>query len=169
VELSSQLRQGTSFRIYLPRVDRAPVMARASAPKHASAGGVETILLVEDDEMVRTLVRETMESSGYRVLEASDPLEARAAAANYRGAIHLLITDVIMPKASGPELAHELLRICPGLKVLYMSGHTERIISKRGIRRKEVAFLPKPFTPAELIAKVRDVLENGGRTNHASE
>jgi len=110
-----------------------------------------------------------MESTGYRVLEASDPLEARAVAGNCRNAIQLLITDVIMPKASGPELAKELLRICPGLKVLYMSGYTDRALSKRGVRRKEVAFLSKPFTPAELIAKVRDVLEDGGRTNRASE
>jgi two-component system cell cycle sensor histidine kinase/response regulator CckA len=169
VELSSQLKQGTSFRVYLPRVDQAPVAPRVAAPNRAAARGVETILLVEDDEMVRTLVRETMEGNGYRVLEASDPLEARAAAANYQGAIELLITDVIMPKASGPELAKELVRICPGLKVLYMSGHADSTISKRGVRRKEVAFLPKPFTPAQLIAMVRDVLENGGRTNHARE
>ena len=103
------------------------------------------------------------------MLEASDPLEAQLVAGTYRSPIHLLITDVIMPKASGPQLAKQLLRISPGLKVLYMSGHTERAISKRGVRRKEAAFLPKPFTPAELVAKVRDVLENGGRTNHASE
>jgi PAS domain S-box-containing protein len=169
VQLSSQPGQGTSFRIYLPRVDRPPVAVEAQAPKVAAVRGAETILLVEDDEMVRTLVRETMESTGYRVLEASDPLEARAVAGNCRNAIQLLITDVIMPKASGPELAKELLRICPGLKVLYMSGYTDRALSKRGVRRKEVAFLSKPFTPAELIAKVRDVLEDGGRTNRASE
>jgi CheY-like chemotaxis protein len=168
VELTSRPGEGTTFRVYLPRVDRAPAVAPA-APKVAAAGGAETILLVEDDEMVRTLVRETMESNGYRVLEASDPLEAHVVAGTYRNAIHLLITDVVMPKASGPQLAKELLQVSPGLKVLYMSGHTERAISKRGVRRKEVAFLPKPFTPAELIAKVRDVLENGGRTNHASE
>jgi hypothetical protein len=169
VQLSSQPGRGTSFRVYLPRVDRAPVAAPAEAPKVEVARGAETILLVEDDEMVRTLVRETMESNGYRVLEASDPLEAREVAGNGRNTIQLLITDVIMPKASGPELAKELLRISPGLKVLYMSGYTDRALAKRGVRRKEVAFLPKPFTPAELIAKVRDVLENGGKTNHASE
>ena len=169
VELKSQPGRGTSFRVYLPRVDRPPVIVKAAAPKTAAAGGAETILLVEDDEMVRTLVRETMESNGYRVLEASDPLEAHIVAGKYPGAIQLLITDVIMPKASGPELAKELLRLSPGLKVLFMSGHTDRTISKRGVRRKEVAFLPKPFTPAQLIAKVRDVLEDSGRTNHARE
>jgi PAS domain S-box-containing protein len=169
VQLWSQPGHGTSFRVYLPRVDRAPVAMKAEAAKVTAARGAETILLVEDDEMVRTLVRETMESSGYRVLEASDPMEARAVAGNYQNAIQLLITDVIMPKASGPELANELLRISPGLKVLYMSGYADRALSKRGVRRKEVAFLPKPFTPAELIAKVREVLEDSGRTNRASE
>ena len=167
VELSSQPGQGTAFRIYLPRVDRAPLPLEDPAPKSESKRGAETILLVEDEEMVRTLVRETMEASGYHVLEASDPLDAIAIAAKYQGNIELLITDVIMPKASGPELAKKLLRTYPGLKVLYMSGHTERAISKRGIRRKEVAFLPKPFTPAGLTAKVREVLENGGLTKHA--
>jgi PAS domain S-box-containing protein len=169
VQLSSQPGHGTSFRVYLPRVDRAPAAAKAEAPKVAAARGAETILLVEDDEMVRTLVRETMESCGYRVLEASDPLEAHVVASNYRNTIQLLITDVIMPKASGPELAKELLQISPGLKVLYMSGYADRAISKRGVRRREVAFLPKPFTPAELIAKVRDVLEDRGRTNQAGK
>ena len=169
VQLASQPGKGTSFRVYLPRVDRAPAALKAAAPKAAAVRGAETILLVEDDEMVRTLVRETMESNGYRVLEASDPMEARTLAAQSRDAIQLLITDVIMPKESGPELAKELLRLSPGLKVLYMSGHTDRTILKRGVRRKEVAFLPKPFTPSELMSKVREVLESGGRTNRASE
>jgi two-component system, cell cycle sensor histidine kinase and response regulator CckA len=169
VRVASLLGKGSSFRVYLPRVDRAPAVVQATSPKVIPMRGAETILLVEDDEMVRTLVRETMESNGYHVLEASDPMEARHVAAKSQSAMQLLITDVIMPKASGPELAKELVRLSPGLKVLYMSGHTDRTILKRGVRRKEVAFLPKPFTPAELIAKVRDVLENGGRTNHAHE
>jgi len=169
VELTSTPGAGTTFRIYLPRVDFAPAVVKANAPKRAAARGAETILLVEDDDMVRALVRETMESSGYHVLEAPDPLQARAIAGSSPNAIQLLITDVIMPKASGPELAKELLAIYPGLKVLYMSGHTERAISLRGIRRREVAFLPKPFTPAELAAKVREVLENNDdKTKYAS-
>jgi CheY-like chemotaxis protein len=170
VELTSLPGLGTSFRIYLPRTDRAPATLKTETPKLAAVRGAETILLVEDDDMVRTLVRETMENSGYRVLEASDPLEARARAANCRSAIQLLITDVVMPKSSGPELAKELLGIFPGLKVLYMSGYTERTLLKRGVRSTEVAFLPKPFSPAELTAKVREVLENdGGKTNQASQ
>ena len=167
VELSSKLGGGTRFRIFLPRVDRVVAAVKPEAPKVAAPRGAETILLVEDDDMLRSLVRETMENNGYHVLEASDPLDARTVAANYKGTIQLLITDVIMPRASGPELAKELLKSFRGLKVLFMSGHTERAISKRGIRRKEVAFLPKPFTPAALAAKVREVLENSGKTNHA--
>jgi hypothetical protein len=169
VELSSQPGRGTSFRIYLPRVDQAAVTAEPVAPRDIAVRGAETILLVEDDDMLRTLVRETMESAGYRILEASDPLEARLIAGRHRGAIHLLIADVVMPKASGPELARELLRHSPGLKVLYMSGHSDSAISKRGVRRREVALLPKPFTPAALAAKVREVLEDGGKTNHAGQ
>ena len=96
VQLTSQLGKGTSFRVFLPRVDRAPVPLKVVTPKLVAGRGAETILLVEDDEMVRTLVRETMEGSGYHVLEASDPLEARIIAAKSRTAIQLLITDVIM-------------------------------------------------------------------------
>ena len=169
VQLASQPGKGASFQVFLPRVDRAPAVSQVVATKKTVGRGAETILLVEDDEMVRMLVRETMEGNGYHVLEASDPLEARVVATKSRSAIQLLITDVIMPKKSGPELAKELVRSSPGLKVLYMSGHPASAISKRGIRRKEVAFLPKPFTPAELVAKVREVLENGGLTSHASK
>jgi len=167
VELSSQLGRGTSLRIYLPRVERPAAAVEPEAPKSTRVRGAETILLVEDDDMLRTLVRETMESAGYRILEASDPLAASAIAASRRGSIQLLITDVIMPGASGPELARELLSHSPGMKVLYMSGHSDSAILRSGLRRKEEAFLRKPFTPAALAAKVREVLENGGKTNHA--
>jgi PAS domain S-box-containing protein len=167
VELSSQLGRGTSVRIYLPRVDRAAAAVEPEAPRRTRVRGAETILLVEDDDMLRTLVRETMESAGYRILEASGPLEASAIAASRRGAIHLLITDVIMPGASGPDLAKELLSRSPGMKVLYMSGHSDSAILRSGLRRTEAAFLRKPFTPAALAAKVREVLEDGGKTSHA--
>jgi hypothetical protein len=169
VELSSQPGHGASVRVYLPRVDRAAAVVEAEAPKPAAVRGAETILLLEDDDMLRALVRETLESAGYRILEAADAMEAHTIAANYQGAIQLLITDVVMPKASGPELARELLRRSPGTKVLFMSGHGEGALVKRGFRRQDAAFLSKPFTPAELAAKVREVLENGGRTNHAGE
>ena len=149
VELSSTPAVGTSFRVYLPRVDRAAATVHAPPAPRAAARGAETILLVEDDEMVRTLVRETMESNGYRVLEASDPLDARSIAGNYGAAIQLLITDVIMPKATGPELARDLLAVCPNLKVLYISGHTEprHLQARRAPQRSGVfaeAVQPRP-------------------------
>jgi len=169
VEVASEQGHGTWFRIYIPRVDQA-VAPPAEVATPAPARGAETILVVEDDDPVRALVQETLEGIGYRVLEASDPLEARLMADTYTGEIHLLIADVIMPKASGRQLARGLLRHRPNLKVLYMSGHTESAIHTRGVSRKEAAFLSKPFTPAQLAEKVREVLENGSRnTHHAGE
>ena len=131
--------------------------------------GSETVLLVEDDEMVRHLVRETLVRAGYKVMDTSDPLEARRLSDSYRGPIHLLITDVVMPKVSGRELAEELRTRRSGMKVLYMSGYTDNAIVNTGILRKEVAFLQKPFTPAALTEKVRDVLENSGRTRRVGK
>ena len=168
VTAASEPGHGAAFGVYLPRVDRATV-AEPAIPAVPGGRGAETILLVEDDDMLRSLVRETMEAAGYRILEASDPLEARIVADNYQEPIQLLITDVVMPKASGPELAKSLTRHRPALKVLYMSGHAESALLRRGVRRKEAAFLPKPFTPAALAAKVREVLENGDKARHALE
>ncbi|HUI55993.1 MAG TPA: ATP-binding protein [Bryobacteraceae bacterium] len=166
VDAVSELGQGTTFRVFLPRVDQA-AKVEPEAPKKAAARGAETILLVEDDEMVRTLVRETLEAEGYQVLDASDALEAHLMAECHRGTIQLLITDVVMPKASGPELARTLSHLRPDLKVLYISGHNESTLLKRGVRRKEAAFLPKPFTPGALAAKVREVLEHDSTPRHS--
>jgi DNA-binding NtrC family response regulator len=102
-------------------------------------------------------------------MDTSDPLEARRLSGSYRGTIHLLITDVVMPKVSGRELAEELRARRGGMKVLYMSGYTDNAIVNTGILQKEVAFLQKPFTPAALTQKVREVLEGGGRTAGAGE
>lgn len=168
VEVYSVPNRGTSFKVYLPRIDQ-PVTAEAATAERRVGRGTETILLVEDDEMVRNLVRETLSRDGYKVLDAADPLEARRIADGFRGKIHLLITDVVMPKVSGRELAEQLIRRRPDLKVIYMSGYTDSAIVNSGILQKEVAFLQKPFTPTILIEKVREVLENSGRTRHAGE
>jgi DNA-binding NtrC family response regulator len=140
----------------------------AAGRKRPSIRGTETILLVEDDEMVRNLVHETLEREGYKVIGAADPLEAQRIADGYRGKIQLLITDVVMPRLSGKELAKALVERRPDMKVLYMSGYTDSAIVNSGILQKEVAFLQKPFTPSALAAKVRDVIENG-RIRHAGE
>jgi two-component system cell cycle sensor histidine kinase/response regulator CckA len=160
LEVYSERGSGSSVKVYFPRIDQA-VPVEAEARKRLSPRGSETILLVEDDEMVRNLVRETLEREGYKVIGAADPLEAQRIAEGHRGKIQLLITDVVMPRLNGKELAKSLVERRPELKVLYMSGYTDSAIVNSGILQKEVAFLQKPFTPAALASKVRDVLESG--------
>ena len=160
--------RGTSVKVYLPRIDQ-PAAVEAESLRSPVTSGSETILLVEDDEMVRHLVRETLVRAGYKVLDTSDPLEARRLSDRYRGPIHLLITDVVMPKVSGRELAEELHARRSEMKVLYMSGYTDNAIVNTGILQKEVAFLQKPFTPAALTAEVREVLDSGTRSRGAGE
>jgi len=168
VEVYSVPDRGTSIKVYLPRIDQ-PVAVEAVETARKVARGTETILLVEDDEMVRSLVRESLTREGYKVLDAADPLEARRIADAFRGKIHLLITDVVMPKVSGRELADQLVRRRPGMKLIFMSGYTDSAVINSGILQKEVAFLQKPFTPGVLMEKVRDVLECNGRTRKATE
>jgi two-component system cell cycle sensor histidine kinase/response regulator CckA len=162
VEVYSEPGRGTSVKVYLPRIDQ-PVVVETETSKKKLQRGSETILLVEDDEMVRTLVRETLLREGYKILDAPGPLEARKISEQYKSAIQLMITDVVMPKVSGRELAEQLVRRRPDMKVLYMSGYTDNAVLNSGILEKEVAFLQKPFTPGALTEKVRDVLEGDSR------
>jgi len=168
VDVLSSPGGGTCVQVYLPLAGHGAA-ASPTAASIAAARGAETILLVEDEEMVRALVRETLEAKGYQVLEAAEPAQARALAGACGGKIHLLIADVVMPNASGPDLARALLRARPDMKVLYISGHSESAIQRRGVKSRRVAFLPKPFTPAALASKVREVLEGGGKARHAGE
>jgi two-component system, cell cycle sensor histidine kinase and response regulator CckA len=168
LDVSSELGRGTTVRIYLPIIDQ-PLAAETEIVRCAAARGTETILLVEDDEMVRALVRETLNREGYRLLDAAEPLKARRIAEGYKGAIQLLITDVVMPKISGRELATQIVGRRPETKVLYMSGYTDTAIVKNGLEQNRIAFLQKPFTPAALTQKVREVLESDGRTQRAAE
>ena len=169
LDVYSVPNRGTSVKVYLPRIEQQPATVEAESRRKHVASGSETVLLVEDDEMVRHLVSETLVRAGYKVMDTSDPLEARRLSDSYQGPIHLLIADVVMPKVSGRELAEELRARRNGMKVLYMSGYTDHAIVNTGILRKEVAFLQKPFTPAALTDKVRDVLENGGRTRRVGK
>jgi len=168
VEVYSEPAKGTSVKVYLPRIDQ-PVSTEAQNARRAAPRGTETILLVEDEDMVRNLVRETLEREGYKVVDAPGPIEARQVAEQFRGHIHLLITDVVMPKVSGRELAMQLARRRPEMQVLYMSGYTDNAIVNSGVLQKEVAFLQKPFTPGALTAKVREVLESGETARHAGK
>jgi len=168
IEVYSEQGRGTSVKVYLPRIDR-PAAIESTLVQRKQPKGTETILLVEDDEMVRTLVRETLEREGYKILDAADPIVARKMVEHHRGPIQLTITDVVMPKVNGRELAEQIIQLRPQMRVLYMSGYTDGAITNSGLLQKEVAFLQKPFTPAALIDKVREVLESDGKTRTAGE
>ena len=157
VMVQSEEGVGTTFQIYLPRVEGVAERHSAPAP-HAAAGGTETVLLVEDEEPVRQLVRDTLTAKGYRVLEAENGETGLAAAAGHKGDIHLVITDVVMPGIGGRELVQRLAKARPKTKVLYLSGYTEDAILSEGTIEKGAAFLQKPFTLQSLTRKVRDVL-----------
>jgi two-component system, cell cycle sensor histidine kinase and response regulator CckA len=156
---TSEVGQGTTFRIYLPRVEDA-IEPLVPARPMQSVGGSETVLLVEDESSVRQLVRETLQAGGYRVLEAEDGEAALKVASDHGIPIDILITDVVMPGMSGQELSRRLCVLDPELKVLYLSGYTEDSIIREGALEAGTAFLQKPFTLQALSRKVREVLRN---------
>jgi two-component system cell cycle sensor histidine kinase/response regulator CckA len=162
VLVESELQRGTTFRIYLPRVEDALEPAGALGAASSQTGGSETVLLVEDEESVRQLVRETLESKGYRVLEADNGEAALQIASAHPGQIDMLITDVVMPGMSGRELSAKLCASYPQTKVLYLSGYTEDAIAHEGVLGSGSAFLQKPFTLQMLSRKVREVLGDRG-------
>ena len=157
----SEVDRGTTLKIYLPQVEGDAVQIGIPALK-APKGlrGTETILLVEDEEVVRTLARTILAQQGYNVLEAANPDEAVLFSQRYGGTIHLLLTDVIMPKASGQQLAERLLSNRPDLKVLYMSGYTDDVIVDDGLSDPTRAFLEKPYSAEDLASKVRLLLDS---------
>jgi PAS domain S-box-containing protein len=154
----SEPGKGSTFKVYLPRAGGAP----EPLPKPVSAAetprGTETVLVVEDQPEVRKLTLAMLESQGYRLLEAANGSEALSVSERYPEPIHLLITDVVMPGMTGRELARLLVALRPSLKTLYTSGYTANAIAHEGVLDAGVAYLPKPFSRAQLAAKVRDVL-----------
>jgi PAS domain S-box-containing protein len=158
VFVQSELGRGTIFNIYFPRIDE-PSEAHGIVPvSHAAAGGTETVLLVEDEDSVRQLVRETLESRGYRVLEAPNGKDALALAAAHADPIHLIITDVVMPGLSGHELVQQILPARPAIKVLYLSGYAQDAFATPAAAESQKTFLQKPFTLQSLTRKVREIL-----------
>ena len=155
----SEVDRGTTFKVYLPRVDEVSDVARA-VETHRSLRGTETILLVEDDDQVRAVARDILHRSGYVVIEASNASDAFRHSEEYEGLIHLLVTDVVMPQMSGPEMAKRLAETRPEMKVLCMSGYTDDSIVRHGVLDAKVAYLQKPLTPDSLTTKVREVLES---------
>ena len=158
VRAESKLGEGSRFLIYLPRVAAAAVVQQSSAPPMEIAGGEETVLVAEDQPEVRRLALLILKNNGYRLLEASGGPEALELSRRHAGPIDLLLTDVIMPEMTGRELADRLRESRPSIKVLYVSGYTADVIGREGVLEKGVDYLPKPFTPADLAAKVREVL-----------
>jgi PAS domain S-box-containing protein len=159
VEVYSEPEIGTTFKIYFPAVEE-----KASALKRTEAGngghGIETVLLVEDEDGVRGLAVLILQTYGYKVLAAGNGKEALRLALKHQGGIDLLVTDVVMPGMGGPDLAESLQSRSPQLKVLFSSGYTDDAVVRHGLLQERVAFLQKPYTPLSLVRKVRQVLDD---------
>jgi PAS domain S-box-containing protein len=156
----SEPGRGSTFKVYLPRVipegeESAPSPVEPAFP----ARGSETVLLVEDEDSVRELVQELLESVGYQVLTAARPAEAMRLSQDYAGRVHLLVTDVVMPQMGGPELAQRLRALRPEMKVLFLSGYSPGIVEEHGVLDHGATFLQKPFSAEALETKVRETLD----------
>jgi signal transduction histidine kinase/ActR/RegA family two-component response regulator len=159
----SEPGRGSTFKVYLPRVDEAATTTVARDPSPVLARGDETILLVEDEDLVRSVTRNILERAGYRVIEARSPHQALLLAEQEQGAIDLVVSDVIMPKMNGRQLADRLLALRPGLRILFMSGYTDDVILQHGVLDGRAPFLQKPVSPDALTRKVREVLDGEPR------
>jgi signal transduction histidine kinase len=158
ITVTSTPGAGAVFRIHLPRVDAPVDAAREVRPVTAPAAGNETILVAEDERMVRVLIRKVLEQAGYTVLVAGGGAEALQLAERHAGRIHLLVTDIVMPEMNGRELARRLVEGRPDTKVLYLSGYADDAVERHGVLDPGTAFMQKPFTPSELARRVREVL-----------
>jgi two-component system cell cycle sensor histidine kinase/response regulator CckA len=158
IEVFSEPDRGTTFKLYLPRAEQdapsEPLTAVHDVPK-----GTETILLVEDEDAVRALVNRVLSSNGYTVLQAPDGTDAIAVAEQHRGPIDLLVTDLVMPRMSGRQLAQNLARTRPRMRVLFMSGYSDETVLPDQVIGPDIGFLQKPFTPVGLARKIREVLD----------
>ena len=163
IRVYSEKGRGTTFRIYLPRVDQ-PLEQEASAPMSAgSNNGSETVLVVEDDAEVRKLICEILRGHGYRVLETRTGDEAVQTARTFAGPVQLVLADVILPEMSGPEIVRGVKQHKPGIRALFISGYTDEAMLRHGMLEKGVTFLSKPFLPEVLAKKVREVLDASPR------
>jgi CheY-like chemotaxis protein len=171
--VTSEPNAGTTFAVYLPQVTQVRAQLVGDATEDAEkgnggemrgrgAGGSEAILLVEDDRTLRTLMRRVLAGAGYQVLESNNVEEALQICERHEGAIALLVTDVVMPVMSGPQLAERALKMRPAMKVLFSSGYPGPELEARGLKAQEINLFEKPFTPDGLIRKVREVLAGSG-------
>lgn len=158
----SEPNHGTTFKVYLPALASTSTSSEAKAAESPIPRGSETVLLVEDEEVVRGLARKILEDAGYSVLVAPQGEEAVRLCNEHTNEIHLLLTDVVMPGAGGKVIADRLSALRPGIKVLFMSGYTDEAIVHHGVLDSNVEFIQKPFTPMGLSKKVREVLDSNG-------
>jgi two-component system cell cycle sensor histidine kinase/response regulator CckA len=155
----SEPGRGTTFKVYFPRAPHGERPPAAAPARTEALGGSETVLLAEDQPEVRSIACTVLRRYGYRVLEAADGDEALRIVRAHREPIHVLLSDVVMPSMSGPELAHLVQLEHPGIRVLYASGYTDDAIVRHGVLDPGVAFLQKPFTPTSLLRKIRELLD----------
>ena len=155
----SELGVGTTFKVYLPAVDEEARSAEGESGGVALPSGRETVLVVEDEESVRDVLHQMLEANGYRVLVAQDGAEAFRIVDAHAGAIHLLVTDVIMPGMTGPNVVERITPKHPEMKVLYISGYTEEAISRHGVMSPGTAFLSKPIGAATFLSKIRELMD----------
>lgn len=160
IEVASEPGRGTSFNVYLPRWTGRFLQARNAPATNRALGGRETILVVEDEPAILSLATKVLQRLGYTVLAANTPYGALRLAREHSGAIHLLMTDVVMPEMNGRDLAKELLKSYPKLKRLFMSGYTADVIAPQGVLAEGVHFIPKPFSANDLATKVRNVCDS---------
>jgi CheY-like chemotaxis protein len=158
--ISSEPERGATFKIFLPRIEAEATPFASRAATVLPSRGDETILLVEDEPLVRNLAVQALRAHGYTVLVAGSGGAALAVARAHSGTIDLLVTDVVMPQMSGTQVAQQLSASRPGVKVLYISGYTENTAVHRDVLEQGIAFLAKPFTPSVLAHKVREVLDS---------
>jgi signal transduction histidine kinase/CheY-like chemotaxis protein len=158
IEVESELGQGTTFRIYFPRVEGAVAQVRDRNPSALVAGGTETVLVVEDETVVRDLAAATLREKGYTVVEAGNGEEGLRMARQHNGKIDLVLTDVVMPVMGGKEMADNLQRTYPKVKILYTSGYSEEVIGHHGLLRPGIEFVQKPYLAVTLARRVREVL-----------
>jgi len=158
INVYSEPGQGSTFKIYLPRHTAIDPTAPVIHMEQQDPGGNETILLVEDEPAILNMVRMMLERKGYSVLSAATPAEAIALAKIHADKIHLLMTDVVMPEMNGRDLARHLIAVYPDVKLLFMSGYTANVIAHQGVLDEGVSFIQKPFSRADLLIKLRSVL-----------
>jgi two-component system cell cycle sensor histidine kinase/response regulator CckA len=158
ITVYSEVGMGSTFKVYVPRVDEAPAAVRPAAETAVPNQGTETVLLVEDADALRMMIKEILEEAGYTVLACADAQEATDTGGRTPD---LLLTDVVMPRTSGPDLARTLRARNEAMKVLFMSGYTDDAIGHHGVLEAGAQFIQKPFTTDSLLRKVRDVLDEG--------